>query len=95
MNRIKVKVRFTAQLKDKAGLNTDLFELNPNEKIQSLLRRLVERYGNGFGEILFDEKGFYRNSNLIAINGCQVNYEENSKLNQGDEVTILSPVSGG
>ncbi len=95
MNKMNIKLRFTAQLKDKAGLSTDQIELNPNEKLQSLLRRLVERYGNDFGEILFDEKGFYRNSNLIAINGYQVNYEENNELNEGDEITILSPVSGG
>lgn len=92
---MNIKLRFTAQLKDKAGLGTDQIVLNPNEKLQSLLRRLVEKYGHGFGEILFDEKGFYRNSNLIALNGYQVNYIENNNLKEGDEVTILSPVSGG
>lgn len=92
---MNIRIRFTAQLKDKAGLGTDQIVLNSNEKIQSLLRRLVERYGHDFGQILFDEKGFYRNSNLIALNGFQVNYVENSDLKEGDEVTILSPVSGG
>lgn len=92
---MNIRIRFTAQLKDKAGLGTDLIELNSTEKLQSLLRRLVERYGPDFGQILFDEKGFYRNSNLIALNGSQVNYIENNDLKEGDEVTILSPVSGG
>lgn len=92
---MNIKLRFTAQLKDKAGLGTDQIVLNSNEKLQSLLRRLVDKYGHDFGQILFDEKGFYRNSNLIAVNGYQVNYTENSKLNEGDEITILSPVSGG
>ncbi len=92
---MKLKLRFTAQLKDLAGLGTDEITLNENEKLQSSLKIIAERYGEQFTHVLFDENGNYRNSNLIIINQDQVNYDENSALNDGDELTLMSPIAGG
>lgn len=92
---MKIKLRYTAQLKDVAKVGTDEVELKENDGIQTLLDRLVEKYDKAFGAILFDNKGNYRNSNLIVINQSQVNYAENSLLKNGDKVTIMSPISGG
>lgn len=91
----KIKLRFTAQLKDLAGVGIDEIELTDKEQIHLLLERLVERYDSKFGDILFDKNGDYRHSNLIVINQCQVNYDEDSVLNDGDQVTLMSPISGG
>jgi MoaD family protein len=90
-----IKLRFTAQIKDAVGLGSDSIALNENEKLQSLLRRLAERYGEKFRKILFDDKGRYHSSNLIVVNEEQVEYKENISLNDGDELILLSPVSGG
>jgi len=90
-----IKLRFTAQLKDAAGVGSDQIELLKNEKIQSFLKRTVDKYGSTYGNILFDEKGMYRHSNLIVVNQVQENYEENTLLNDGDELMLLSPVAGG
>lgn len=92
---MKIKLRYTAQLKDVAKVGTDEMELKENDGIQTLLGELVEKYDKEFGAILFDAKGNYRNSNLIVINQSQVNYAENSLLKDGDKVTIMSPISGG
>jgi len=90
-----VKLRFTAQLKDAAGVGSDQMELLEKEKIQSFLKRTVDKYGSTYGNILFDEKGKFRHSNLIVVNLVQANYDENILLNDGDELMVLSPVSGG
>ena len=90
-----IKLRFTAQIKDAAGIGSDSIILFENEKLQSLLRRLPERYGEEFRKILYDDKGRYHSSNLIVLNEEQVEYDENKSLNNGDELIILSPVSGG
>lgn len=92
---MNIKLRYTAQLKDVAKLGTDEIELKENEGIQFLLNCLVKRYDKGFGAILFDKEGNYRNSNLIVLNQAQVNYEEDSLLRDGDQVAIMSPISGG
>jgi len=92
---IELKIRFTAQLKDRAGLATDSIKIDANNKLQDLLKLLIEKYGESFGKILFDTDGSYRNSNLIVINQYQVNYNENTQLNDGDEIALMSPISGG
>ena len=92
---MNIKLRYTAQLKDVAKLGTDEIELKEKEGIQILLNRLVEKYDKAFGAILFDKEGNYRNSNLIVLNRAQVNYEEDSLLRDGDQVAIMSPISGG
>ena len=90
-----IKLRFTAQLKDFAGVGIDKVELGKNEKLQSLLQKLTERYGDRFNDVLFDENGSYRNSNLIVINQTQVDFDENTLLKDRDEVTLMSPIAGG
>lgn len=92
---MKIKLRYTAQLKDVAKVGADELELKENEGIQSLLDVLVAKYDKAFGAILFDKVGTYRNSNLIVINQSQVSYEDNTTLKDGDQVTIMSPISGG
>ncbi len=90
-----IKLIFTAQIKEAVGLGSDNIAIYENEKLQSLLRRLAERYGEKFRKILYDDKGRYHNSNLIVINEEQIAYNENISLNDGDELILLSPVSGG
>jgi MoaD family protein len=90
-----IKLRFTAQIKEVTGVGTDQIELNENEKLHDLIKKLVDRYGHKFENILFNDAQVYRNSNLIVVNQSQVNYEENTTLTEGVQVTLMSPISGG
>ncbi len=92
---MNIKLRFTAQLKDVVGKGIDTVSVNENDRLHDLLKSLVEKYGVIFGNILFDESGEYRHSNLIVINNTQENYEDNIALVEGMEVTLMSPISGG
>ena len=90
-----IKLKFTAQLKEKAGVAIDQIEIAEGEKLQSILKKLADRYGKDFATILFDDNGAFRNSNLIAINEYQENYKENPTLKNGDELILMSPIAGG
>lgn len=90
-----IKLKFTAQLKEKTGLAVDQIEITNGEKLQSILKRLADRYGKGFATILFDDTGNFRNSILIAINEYQENYKDNPTLKNGDELILMSPIAGG
>jgi molybdopterin converting factor small subunit len=92
---ITIKLRFTAQLKDIVGKGMDTVSVNEKEKLQDVLKNLVNNYGADFGNILFDENGAYRHSNLIVINQNQVDYKENISITDGMEITLMSPISGG
>lgn len=90
-----IKLKFTAQIKDVIGSNTDTITIEDGTKLKDLLKTLVDKYGNDFKSILFDESGLYRHSNLIVVNQTQENYEDNLALVDGMEITLMSPISGG
>ncbi len=92
---MSIKIRFTAQLKDKAGTGTDTVSFVENETLQVFLKRMSAQYGIEFQSILFDENGVYRHSNLIVVNQSQVSFEDNITLADDVEVTLMSPISGG
>ncbi len=92
---MNIKLKFTAQIKDILGRNSDTIEVENGIKLKDLISKLVTRYGKVFESILFDDNGLYRHSNLIIVNQSQVNYDENVTLSDGVEVTLMSPISGG
>ena len=92
---MKIKLKFTAQIKDVVGANSDTVNLEDGCKLQGLLDVLVDKYGTDFKSILFDDDGLYRHSNLIVVNQSQVGYDENIELTDGVKVTLMSPISGG
>ncbi|MDO5977413.1 MoaD/ThiS family protein [Flavivirga spongiicola] len=92
---MNIKLRFTAQIKDVVGNGADTIVVNDGAKLQDLLKKIAGKYGEKFESILFDENNGYRHSNLIVINQSQISYEDNVTLTEGDEVTLMSPISGG
>lgn len=92
---MEIKLKFTAQIKDIVGTNADTISVEEGTKLQDVLSALVDKYGNDFKSILFDENGLYRHSNLIVVNQSQVNYDDNVTLTDGVEITLMSPISGG
>ena len=92
---MNIKLKFTAQIKDVVGTNADAISLEDGSNLQDLLNALVNKYGNNFKSILFDDDGLYRHSNLIVVNQSQVDYDDNITLIEGVEVTLMSPISGG
>ncbi|WP_223549108.1 MoaD/ThiS family protein [Aestuariivivens sp. NBU2969] len=92
---ISIKLKFTAQLKDRAGVDSDVILINEKDTLQDLIRELPKTYGSDFGAVLFEESGVYRHSNLIVVNQNQVRYEENIKMKDGMEIMLMSPISGG
>lgn len=92
---MEIKLKFTAQIKDIVGTNADTISVEEGTKLQDVLSALVDKYGNDFKSILFDENSLYRHSNLIVVNQSQVNYDDNVTLTDGVEITLMSPISGG
>lgn len=92
---MEIKLKFTAQIKDVVGSNADTISVEEGTKLQDVLSALVDKYGNDFKSILFDENSLYRHSNLIVVNQSQVNYDDNVTLTDGVEITLMSPISGG
>ena len=80
---MKVTVRFFASLKEEVGLEKEELELGEGPAITDLLEALREAH-----PILRGNEKF-----LIAVNGIRSKTDQ--RLEEGDIVALLPPVSGG
>ena len=83
-NKMQVRLLFFATLKDIVGARQLDFELPSGATINDLLTRLESKYPR------FKD---YRPVLLTAINEDYV--EKNARINEGDEIAMFPPVSGG
>ena len=81
---MKVKLLLFASLKDIAGRRDLEMELDDGSTLQQVTEKLAS---------LYPEIGRMQNSVRIAIN--QEFADDNSSVNNGDEIAFLPPMSGG
>lgn len=79
---MKVTVRYAAQAREAAGTASETVELE-GSSVRDLLRRLAERHGNIF----------LHPSTLVFVRDEMVRGAR--ELKPGDEVSIMTPISGG
>jgi len=79
---MKVKVKYFAFFKEATGISEEIIEVDNDKTIGYLLEIITKKYN------------LESNSNMVI----SLNHEyikENVKLNEGDEVAIMIPSSGG
>ena len=79
-----VTVRYAAQARTAAGQESERVELVEGASVQDLLKSLADRYGNGV---------FLHPSTLVFVGDEQAGRRQS--LQSGEEVTVLTPISGG
>jgi molybdopterin synthase sulfur carrier subunit len=94
---MKIKVKFFTSLREITGKKEDEIQLPSIITVEELLAHLSKKYGKGFTEYLYDEKGDVRTYIQILINGRSINVLKRfeTKLKEGDTVAIFPPVGGG
>jgi len=93
MTRVVVKL-FTS-LREIAGTKETAVE---GESVRQILDELVQTYGDKFYNAIFDEKtGNIRRYYSVLVNGRNVYLLDglDTKLNDGDTISIFPPVGGG
>jgi len=79
-----IEVEYTAQLRVKAGISSEQFELQDGASVADLLEAVAGRH---------DIKEFLNGSLLCFVGAAQA--EASQSLSDGDHVTLLTPISGG
>ena len=97
--KLQISVRFFTVLREIADKKEDKIIFINGEKntVNTLLRRLSQKYGKRFEEYIYDSQGnirgylqFFVNGQSIAgLNGLE------TELVEGDILAIVPPVGGG
>lgn len=92
---MRVTVEYAAQLRQAAGTSREELELDPGCTLADLVRRVAAAHGGPLEPLLLDAAGDPRRSVLLFVGDDQVRGDTPVELQNGDSVTLLSPVSGG
>ena len=92
---MKIKVKYTAQLKRAVGRGDEVVDLKENSFIKDLLNLLFQKEKEAFEDMVFSAEGVFLESVLIILNGQQMAYDSSEMLKENDELVIMSPIAGG
>jgi molybdopterin synthase sulfur carrier subunit len=94
---MKVKIRYFALLRELTGKREELVELEEDASVGKLLETLSAKYGGKFRDYLYGVGEFEGLSLNFLLNGRNVSLDKGfeTKLQDGDVLSILPPVAGG
>ncbi|MEM2850054.1 MAG: ubiquitin-like small modifier protein 1 [Candidatus Bathyarchaeia archaeon] len=94
---MKVKIKYFAYLREITGKREDLVELEEDTSVGKLLEALSNKYGEKFREYIYGLGEFEGVSLNFLLNGRNISLDKmfETKLQDGDVLSILPPVAGG
>lgn len=92
---MKIEVFYTTQLKHALGCSSNEVDVPSPLTVGQLLEHLSQLHGELFNKLVFASQGELSSSILVCVGNKCLGRDLSTTLNEGDEVTLLSPVSGG
>jgi MoaD family protein len=96
---LKVEVEYMGHIRNIIGsVREEEIEIHDKASVADLLTALSEKYGDSFKKAIYESKSTDVKSNyIITVNGYLLNQLKGveTKLKNGDHVTLLPIVSGG
>ena len=93
---MQVAVEYAAQSKRVAGVAQDVIQLDAPCPVAEIARLAAANHDAGRADMLFDENGHPRPSILVFKGEDQVRWDDTTiRVEDGETITLLSPVSGG
>lgn len=96
MRTIKVKVYYYGLYSVVTGIDAEKLEIPEHTHLRSFIYKLVDKYGDSLGKLLFDEFNEPWDDLIIAVNDDSIFLPSNDcELMDGDVVRLLYPIVGG
>ena len=92
---MKVNVVYTTQLKTALGLASEIVEIVAPLTVGQLIQHLSQRHGESFNKLALAENGQLNPSILICVGNECLGSDLSAQIEDAEEITLLSPVSGG
>lgn len=93
MSTVTIDVEYFPGLRELTGTGKERVTL-PDGRLAYLLRFLSDRYGGAFRKVLLNDQSRLSQYIVILRNGLQVR-DQDTVLEDGDLVTIMTTISGG
>ncbi|MCI0376459.1 MAG: MoaD/ThiS family protein [Gemmataceae bacterium] len=90
---MNITVHYLAQLKQAAGMPSEVIDVPEGCSVHALLKQLMERRAHTLRALVCDSAGLPHPALLVFVGDDQV--EPNQVLRDGDHVTVLTPMAGG
>lgn len=92
---MQLTIRYETLLKRAAGVASQTFEFDEASGVGAVVVQLASQTNDKIKSMLVDASGSVQPSLLIFVNDRQVTASEAVSLSEGDEITLMSPISGG
>ena len=92
---MKIRIKWLGQARAAADRDRDVFECANAPTIADVLSALVVTHGSTLQRLLLNEHGAPHSSVMLFVNDEQVVSGSATVLNDGDELTVMPPISGG
>ena len=92
---MNITLNYTTQVKAALGIATDSVEVESGCTVGQLLSAVAEKHGDTFRELVLTADGQLLPSIVLCLGDAQVDFAASNALAEGDEITILSAISGG
>ncbi len=92
---MKITVHYSAQFQPAAGTARECVEIDPPCTVQELVLGLAGERRAALQTMLLDGQRGLRPHVLLCVRDEQIEWDRPAALRDGDEVLLLSPISGG
>lgn len=91
------RVIFLGPFRKVTGAGAIEVPMNENETVQDLLTKLVDKFGQEFKKVMFDESGKLRQNLVVRLDGENIDAKEGlgTQIRAGQELMIMPAVTGG
>ena len=91
-----IQVNYFAQIKQiVGGVDSETIQLETPCSVKKLVNKLVENHGDSLENMLLDSSGNLRSTILLVIGDAQIPWNSSVEIEEGDEISLLSPLAGG
>lgn len=92
---MKVTVEYSAQLKKTIGHATEEIDVADEATVQQVVEDIARREGEPVEGLILAREGRLSSSILLCVNDEQVFWSTSRTLEDGDTITITTPIAGG
>ena len=91
----KIELVYTGQLRSAVGMSEDSLEFAQPMRLSEVLKAAAEKRGEAARRILLNEDGAVQRALVLMVGGAQVPRGSDPVLENGAQLTIMTPISGG